>query len=100
MVRERLAQAATREKRLAGEPAESSEARNTATGPISSGCPVRPSGVIETNCFSKSHPINPAALVPSVSTMPGLIEFTRIFRGPSSLESTGDAASTAPFVAV
>src|SRR5262250_2698127 len=35
--------------------------------------------------------------VPSVSIIPGLIEFTRIFRGPSSLASTPVIASTAAF---
>lgn len=34
--------------------AESSEARNTATFAISSGCPVRPSGVLATNFVSKN----------------------------------------------
>ena len=67
---------------------DSSDAKNTATGAISSGCPVRPSGVRAINCFSKSLPITPAACVPSVSTPPGLIALTRIFRGPSSFAST------------
>src|SRR5580765_2799487 len=67
---------------------ESSDARNTAVGAISSTWPVRPNGVWPTTAFSKSEPINPAARDPSVSTIPGLIEFTLILRGPSSLAKT------------
>ena len=44
--------------------------------------------------------MNPPATVPSVSTMPGLIELTRISFGPSSLASTPVIASTAPLVPV
>ena len=38
---------------------ESSEARNTAIGAMSSGWPRRPSGVLATICFSKSLPMMP-----------------------------------------
>src|SRR5205823_11653786 len=41
-----------------------------------------------------------SACTPSVSIIPGLIEFTRIFRGPSSLASTPVIASTAALLAV
>src|SRR5260370_21078510 len=39
--------------------AEAPEARNTATGAMSSGCPNRPSGVCATICFWKSLPTIP-----------------------------------------
>ena len=51
---------------------------------MSSGCPKRPSGVPAIIVFSKSLPTMPALCVPSVSTPPGAIALTRIFRGPSS----------------
>ena len=44
--------------------------------------------------------MKPAVWVPSVSTMPGLTELTRMPLGPSSRESTPVMASTAPLVAV
>lgn len=44
--------------------------------------------------------MNPAVCVPSVPTIPGLIEFARMFRGPSPFASTWVTASTAPLVAV
>ena len=40
----------------------------------------------------------PAVWAPSLSTMPGLIELTRILRGPSSAASTWVMVSTAPLV--
>lgn len=46
---------------------DSSEARKTATRAMSSGWPMRPSGVSETICFSKSLPLIPALCKPSVS---------------------------------
>jgi hypothetical protein len=79
---------------------ESEDARYTAAGAISSGCPIRPSGVCATIPFSKSLPRNPAAWTPSVSTMPGLIAFTRIFFAPSSFDRITVIASTEAFVAV
>ena len=59
---------------------DSSEARNTAIGAMSEGCPTRPRGVMAIMCFSYSlpTPIMPAARAPSVAVAPGLIEFTRI----------------------
>src|SRR3984885_2126795 len=79
---------------------ESSEARNTATGAMSFGCPMRPSGVCDSAHLWKSLPIKPAVCTPSVSTIPGLIELTRIFFGPSSFDSVRVTESTAPLVAV
>src|SRR5262245_21928158 len=56
---------------------------------MSPGWPMRPSGACASNCLRKSLSLaaSPADEVPSVSTMPGLIELTRILRGPSSLAS-------------
>jgi hypothetical protein len=48
--------------------------------------------------LSKSLPMTPPLCVPSVSTSPGAIAFTRIFRGPSSAASPRVIASTAPLV--
>src|SRR5947199_1487282 len=79
---------------------ESDDARYTAVGEMSSGCPMRPSGACVSTIFWKSLPTKPAACTPSVSIIPGLIEFTRIPRGPSSFASTPVMASTAAFVAV
>jgi hypothetical protein len=55
-------------------------------------------------CLLRRHPLevaadDPLACVPSVCTTPGLMAFTRIFRGPSSFASTRVMASTALFVA-
>ena len=63
---------------------------------------MRPSGVMASNCFSKSlpTPITPAARAPSVAVAPGLIEFTRIFFGPNSFASARVIASTALLVAL
>ena len=79
---------------------DSSEARNTAAGAMSCGWPIRPSGVCASYCFRKSLSTMPAACTPSVSTMPGLIELTRMWRGPSSLASDRVTASTAALVAL
>jgi hypothetical protein len=38
---------------------------------MSSGCPLRPSGVLAIVAFSKSLPMMPPLCVPSVSTPPG-----------------------------
>src|SRR3989454_11520367 len=78
---------------------ESDDARYTAVGAISSGCPMRPSGACVSTIFWKSLPTKPAVRAPSVSIIPGLIEFTRIFLGPSSFASTPVMASTAAFEA-
>src|ERR1700719_346604 len=67
---------------------------------MSAGWPVRPSDDCLIKSFSKSEPMKPALTVPSVSTMPGLMELTRIFLGPSSRARTPVMASTAPLVAV
>src|SRR5579859_1277634 len=58
---------------------ESVEARKTAIGAMSSGWAMRPRGVCASNCFCMPLPMKPAAWTPSVSTMPGLMELTRIF---------------------
>ena len=79
---------------------ESYEARNTAAGAMSSVWPMRPSGVFDSTCLRKSLSMIPAACTPSVSTMPGLMAFTRILRGPSSLASDLVTASTAALVAL
>lgn len=80
--------------------AESSEARKEAMEAMSPTLPVRPSGACAVRFFSKSEPMKPALIVPSVSTMPGLMVLTRIFFGPSSRASTPVIASTAPLVPV
>jgi hypothetical protein len=77
----------------------SSEARNTATHAISSGCPNRPSGVCATSCVSRSLPMIPIRWRPSVSTPSGAMVLTRIFLGPYSLASTRVIESTALLVA-
>ena len=76
-----------------------SDARNTATWAMSSGCPMRPSGVPAIICFSKSLPITPAACVPSVSTPPGAIALTRILRPANSIAWLRVIWSSAPLVA-
>ena len=77
----------------------SSEARKVATRAISSGCPIRPSGVLEIIFFSISLPAMPAISVPSVAVIPGAIAFTRMFFGASSTAKALVRVSTAPFVA-
>src|SRR5690606_7355284 len=80
--------------------AASSEARNTATFAISSGCPLRPSGVLATNMVSYSLPVvTPALRAPSVSVAPGKIELIRIFFPPTSLDKEIVTASNAALVA-
>ena len=59
---------------------------------------IRPSAVPAIIVFSKSLPMNPVLCVPSVSTPPGAIALTRIFRGPNSAASPRVIASTAPLV--
>ena len=76
---------------------ESDDARYTAVGPMSSGCPMRPSGACASTIFWKSPPTKPPACAPSVAIIPGLIAFTRIFREPSSFAGTPVIASTAAF---
>ena len=78
----------------------SSEAKNTAAVAMSCGCAIRPSGVVASVCLRKSLSAKPTECSPSVSTIPGLIEFTRIFFGPSSPASETEIASTAAFVAL
>src|SRR5262245_15390992 len=80
--------------------AESDEARNTAAGATSSTSPMRRRGACVSSWVRSSLLSKPPARTPSVSTMPGLIAFTRMLRGPSSLASVRVIASTAPFVAV
>jgi hypothetical protein len=48
----------------------------------------------------KSLSLSPAACMPSVSTMPGLMAFTRIRRGPSSFAKDRVTASAAALVAL
>ncbi len=78
---------------------ESSDARNTATLATSSGWPRRPSGVVARMFFSKSLPMIPWAWVPSVTINPGLMELTRILRGPNSLARIRVMVSTDDLVA-
>src|SRR5882672_11336769 len=61
---------------------------------------MRPSGVWDSIILRKSLSANPTACKPSVSTMPGFSELTRIFFGPSSFESATVIASTAALVAL
>jgi len=56
------------------------EARKTATAPMSSGWPLRPSGVSASMAALWSALRKSA--VPSVSTQPGLMVLTRIRRAP------------------
>ena len=65
---------------------------------MSSGCPKRPSGVPATVSFSKSLPKMPPLRVPSVSTTPGAMAFTRIYCGPNSAARARVIASIAPLV--
>src|SRR2546429_33625 len=65
---------------------------------MSAGCPVRPSEACAAVFFSQSEPMKPPARVPSVSTMPGLMELTRIFFGPSSRARTPVIPSMAALV--
>ena len=77
---------------------ESSEAKKTAALEMSSGCAILPKGVPASVSFRPSLSAIPALRTPSVSTMPGFKEFTRIFFGPSSLDSETVIASTAALV--
>src|SRR5262245_8884031 len=79
---------------------ESDEAKNTAAGAMSSGRPMRPSGVCASVDLRKSLAAMPAPCSPSVSIMPGLIELTRTLREPSSLARDLVMASTAALVAL
>src|SRR5438876_2499121 len=79
--------------------AESSEARKTAALAMSSGWPVRPSGVRCTAyCANESCLVASFDCTPSVSVNPGESALTRIFRGPSSRASERLITSTAPLV--
>ena len=80
--------------------AASSDASSTTIGAISCGWPMRPSGVCVSICLRKSLSESPAEWKPSVSTIPGFTEFTRIFFGPSSVARLRVTASTAAFVAL
>src|SRR5580765_5532311 len=66
---------------------------------MSSVWPMRPSDDCDSIHLRKSPSTKPAEWTPSVSIMPGLMELTRILRGPSSLESTTVMASTEALVA-
>ena len=66
--RRRLSKTAEAVTRSPVSHAESSEARKTATQAMSSGCPMRPSGVPAVIVLSRSLPMIPAPCVPSVST--------------------------------
>ena len=50
--------------------AESFDARNTAAGAMSTGWPIRPSGVQDYSSLRKSPSAKPAACTPAVATMP------------------------------
>ena len=77
---------------------ESGEARKATAGAMSCGWPMRPSGIEAVMAENPS--IMPDERVPSVSTGPGLIELTRILRGPSSFAKVRVRLSTADLVAL
>jgi hypothetical protein len=79
---------------------ESAEAKKTAADAMSSGFPSRPSGACDSNIVRNSPSVNPPAVEPSVTTTPGLIELTRILRGPSSFANVRVIASTAALLAL
>src|SRR2546427_9663126 len=64
--------------------ADSSDARNTASGAISATRPSRPSGVFPARAAPAPPSKVPAATLPSVSVWPGAMALTRILRGASS----------------
>src|SRR6266852_2016823 len=78
----------------------SSLARNVAARAMSSGVAIRPRGVVFSCCSRHSRSCGPEARRPSVSTTPGLSEFTRIFRGPSSCDRETVIAFTAALLAL
>src|SRR5450830_1056606 len=78
----------------------SSLTRNATAGAISCGRPIRPKGVTASIVLRKSSAKKPLSRTPSVSTNPGLTEFTRILREPNSLANVRVTASTAPLDAV
>src|SRR5437016_8737603 len=78
--------------------ADSSDARNTATGAISVTRPSRPSGVFSARTAPAPPSKVPAAILPSVSVWPGAIALTRILRGASSSANPFVSVSMAPFV--
>src|SRR2546428_10862465 len=51
---------------------------------------MRPNGVCASTCFRNSLAAKPAVCRPSVSTIPGLIAFTRMLRGQLLGEGPGD----------
>jgi hypothetical protein len=61
-------------------------------------CPSQ--GSLRDEAFLQVRADDASAVRTSVSTTPGLIVFTRIFRGPSSRARTPVMASRAPLVAV
>lgn len=89
--------AACRADRFARDPVRVPRRRKTATGAISSGSPIRPSGVPAISLTPSSPPRWPS--VAGVSVRPGRIELTRILRGPNSRASAHVIVSTAPLVA-
>ena len=87
----RLAQAPAGDEAFAGEPAgivggEERGYRRDVIQPV----PMRPSGASAFQALLKSEPMKPAVCEPSVSTIPGLSEFTRILRGQLAREHPGD----------
>jgi hypothetical protein len=77
-----------------------SEARNTAMGPMSSGTPIRPSGIWLAIELSPSLLVRPRARVPSVLVAVGAITLTRMPLAASSLAITRDSDVSALLVAV
>lgn len=80
----------------------SSVERNTAMFPKSSGVASRPSGVRSIIRFTYGLPVlasNPRFAKPSVKTILGSKEFTRMFLGPNSCESDVVNKLIAAFVA-
>src|SRR3984893_13058084 len=78
--------------------ADSSDARNTASGAMSVTRPSRPSGVFAASVAPAAPSTIPAVAVPSVSVWPGEIALTRIFRGANSSANPLVNVSIAPFV--
>src|ERR1700680_2591537 len=81
----------------------SSEARNTTTDAISSGLPLRPSGICEVNwatACSACSAVRPVVVAKAgVSIAPGLIQFTRILRSFSSIVQPRAKLRTAALLA-
>ena len=72
------------------------EARKRASSPISSGKPIRHTGIPDATSFSRK---SAYAVIRSTAIYPGAIVFTRIPRGPASNASAPVIAWIAPLLA-